>query len=96
MNHALKKFVDLQRSDVVIIGDNMDTDIFYYLYVYFFILLFLLFCCLSWYCTNIIGGIEADIETVLLFSGVTAKSELHKYPFRPSYVFEGIGDIVGK
>jgi hypothetical protein len=27
MNHALKKFDDLQRSDVVIIGDNMDTDI---------------------------------------------------------------------
>lgn len=27
MNHALKKFNDLQRSDVVIIGDNMDTDI---------------------------------------------------------------------
>jgi NagD protein len=45
---------------------------------------------------DIIGGIEADIETALLFSGVTAKSDLHKYPFRPSYVFEGIGDIVAK
>jgi len=67
MTHALRKFEGLNRNDVVIIGDNMDTDI--------------------------IGGIEADIETVLVFSGVTAKSDLHKFPFRPSYVFEGIGDI---
>ena len=46
MNHALKKFDDLQRSDVVIIGDNMDTGIISLLsssYILFCFALFVLF-----------------------------------------------------
>lgn len=87
MTHAIKKFENLQRNEVVIIGDNMETGIQ------------LTDCITSVeikvdFCTYIIGGIEADIETVLLFSGVTAKSDLHKFPYRPSYVFEGLGEIV--
>lgn len=33
MNHALKKFDSLPRNEVVIIGDNMDTDILHYYYL---------------------------------------------------------------
>ncbi|MDX2455502.1 HAD-IIA family hydrolase [Desulfosarcina sp.] len=44
--------------------------------------------------TDIIAGIEADIETVLVLSGVTAKEDLHKFAYRPNYILTGVGDIL--
>lgn len=43
--------------------------------------------------TDIISGIESDIDTVLVLSGVTQKNEMGQYPYVPSYVLEGVGRI---
>ncbi len=44
--------------------------------------------------TDIIAGIESEIETVLVLSGVTTPSVLKKFPYRPKYIYNGVGDIV--
>jgi NagD protein len=43
--------------------------------------------------TDIMAGIEAEIDTVLVLSGVTSREMLPKFPYRPKYVLEGIGEI---
>lgn len=40
--------------------------------------------------TDIIGGIEAGMHTCLVLSGVTAKEDLHAYPYQPSVVLPSI------
>lgn len=44
--------------------------------------------------TDIIAGIESEIETVLVLSGVTDRDEIGKFPYRPSVVLGGVGEIV--
>ena len=44
--------------------------------------------------TDIIAGIESNIDTVLVLSGVTSQADIGLYPYRPKYVLEGVGDIV--
>ena len=43
--------------------------------------------------TDIIAGIESEIETILLLSGVTAREELRSFPYQPHHVLEGIGAV---
>jgi len=43
--------------------------------------------------TDIIAGIETEIETVLVLSGVTAREDLPQFAYQPSYVLEGVGKI---
>ncbi len=43
--------------------------------------------------TDIIAGIETGLDTVLVLSGVTAKDDLVNYPYRPTYILDGVGDI---
>lgn len=45
--------------------------------------------------TDIMAGIEAGIDTVLVLSGVTSEDMLPKFPYRPKYVLSGVGDIPG-
>jgi NagD protein len=45
--------------------------------------------------TDIIAGIETEIDTVLVLSGVTAEKDLDKFPYRPKYILKDVGDIVG-
>jgi NagD protein len=44
--------------------------------------------------TDIIAGIEAGIETVLVLSGVTAEADLRRFAYRPHHVLNSIGDLV--
>ena len=44
--------------------------------------------------TDIIAGIESNVDTVLVLSGVTAKENIGLYPYRPKYIFDGVGDII--
>ena len=46
--------------------------------------------------TDIIAGIESNVDTVLVLSGVTAKDDIDRFPYRPRYVLDGVGDIVRK
>ncbi len=43
--------------------------------------------------TDIIAGIHADIDTVLVLSGVTSMKDLKTFAYHPRYVLEGVGDI---
>jgi len=44
--------------------------------------------------TDIIAGIESNVDTILVLSGVTSRETIEKFPYRPKYIFEGVGDIV--
>ncbi len=43
--------------------------------------------------TDIVAGIETEIDTILVLSGVTSKEEIEKFPYRPKFVLDGVGDI---
>jgi NagD protein len=44
--------------------------------------------------TDVIAGIEAGLETVLVLSGVTTAEEAERFPYRPSRTLAGVGDLV--
>lgn len=44
--------------------------------------------------TDIIAGIESNMDTVLVLSGVTAPADVDKFPYRPKYILNGICDLV--
>lgn len=43
--------------------------------------------------TDIIGGLEAGMTTVLVLSGVTARDDLAQFPYGPDHVYEHVGQI---
>jgi len=44
--------------------------------------------------TDIVAGIEADIDTVLVLSGVTSRETLQQFPYQPHYILNGVGELV--
>ncbi len=44
--------------------------------------------------TDIIAGIESNVDTVLVLSGVTKKEDIATFPYRPKYVLDGVGDLL--
>ena len=44
--------------------------------------------------TDIIAGIESNVDTVLVLSGVTSIPDIDNFPYRPKYVLNGVGDIL--
>jgi NagD protein len=44
--------------------------------------------------TDIIAGIEAEIETVLVFSGVTQPGDLRRFAYRPHHQLNGVADLL--
>lgn len=44
--------------------------------------------------TDIIAGIESNVDTVLVLSGVTSRSDIDKYPYCPKYIVEGVGNLI--
>ena len=43
--------------------------------------------------TDIIAGIETGLDTVLVLSGVTTRTDLLRFPYRPRIIINGVGDI---
>ena len=43
--------------------------------------------------TDIIAGLESELDTVLVLSGVTSIETMNKFPYRPNYILNGVGDI---
>lgn len=43
--------------------------------------------------TDIVAGIECGLDTVLVLSGVTDRSMIDHFPYRPRLVLQGVGDI---
>lgn len=44
--------------------------------------------------TDVLAGIEAEITTVLVLSGVTKIEDLNGFAYRPHYVLNGVKDLV--
>jgi NagD protein len=44
--------------------------------------------------TDIVAGLEAGLETVLVLSGVTTRAHADTYPYRASRVVESVADLL--
>jgi NagD protein len=45
--------------------------------------------------TDVISGLEAGLEAILVLSGVTAtREEAERHPFRPSRIVDSIADLI--
>ena len=44
--------------------------------------------------TDIVAGIESEIDTCLVLSGITDRETVGKFAYSPHYVLNGVGDIV--
>jgi NagD protein len=45
--------------------------------------------------TDILAGVESEIDTVLVLSGVTRREDLPRYPYQPDLILDNVGQIVG-
>lgn len=43
--------------------------------------------------TDIVAGIEAQIDTILVLSGVTSEADLRQFAYRPRYMYASIGAV---
>ena len=43
--------------------------------------------------TDMVAGIETGLYTALVLSGVTDRTDIKKFPYRPQLVLNGVGDI---
>lgn len=44
--------------------------------------------------TDVISGLESEIDTLLVLSGIATREDLVKFPYRPKYILNGVADIV--
>lgn len=44
--------------------------------------------------TDVVAGIEAGLQTMLVLSGSTTRQDVERFPFRPNIVAESIGDLI--
>ena len=44
--------------------------------------------------TDIISGIESGIDTLLVLSGITTRLEIEKFPYRPTFILDGVSEII--
>ena len=45
--------------------------------------------------TDILSGLESELDTALVLTGVTSKEDLAKFSYRPKYVLKDVGEIIG-
>jgi NagD protein len=44
--------------------------------------------------TDIVAGIEAGLDTILVLSGSTRRQDIERFPWRPGLVLESISDAL--
>jgi hypothetical protein len=44
--------------------------------------------------TDVVAGIEAGLETILVLSGITTRQEAERFPFLPSRIVDSVADLV--
>jgi NagD protein len=44
--------------------------------------------------TDIVAGLEAGMETILVLSGVTTTAEAERFPYRPSRIVDSVADLI--
>ena len=45
--------------------------------------------------TDIVAGLESELDTVLVLSGVSTIDTVKNFPYRPKYILRDVGEIVG-
>ena len=45
--------------------------------------------------TDIVAGIESELDTVLVLSGVSDMETVNNFPYRPKYILRDVGEIAG-
>ncbi|MDR3276452.1 MAG: HAD-IIA family hydrolase [Treponema sp.] len=43
--------------------------------------------------TDIVAGVETEIDTILVLSGVTSLADIPSFPYQPRYILEGVFEI---
>jgi 5'-nucleotidase len=43
--------------------------------------------------TDVVAGLEAGLQTILVLTGVTAREDVDRFPYRPTRVVESVADI---
>ena len=46
--------------------------------------------------TDIVAGLEAGLETILVLSGVTSREEAERFPYRASRIVESVAELVNE
>jgi NagD protein len=46
--------------------------------------------------TDIVAGLEAGLEAILVLTGVTSPADVERHPYRPARVVESIAELVGE
>ena len=46
--------------------------------------------------TDVRCGLESEIDTLLVLSGITARNEIDNFPYQPRYVLNGVIDLVSQ
>jgi NagD protein len=44
--------------------------------------------------TDIVAGIEAGLQTILVLTGVTSREQIERFPYRPGRVVDSVADLV--
>jgi NagD protein len=44
--------------------------------------------------TDIVAGLEAGLEAILVLTGVTTRDEAERFPFRASRIVDSVADLV--
>ena len=45
--------------------------------------------------TDVVSGLEAGLETILVLTGSTGRDQIDRFPYRPSRVVDSVADLVG-
>ena len=44
--------------------------------------------------TDIVAGLEAGLETILVLTGISTQSDIDKYPYRPARIVDSVAELV--
>ena len=44
--------------------------------------------------TDVRCGLESEIDTLLVLSGITSREEIDNFPYRPQFILNGVVDLV--
>jgi NagD protein len=44
--------------------------------------------------TDVLCGLEAGLETILVLSGISTRRDVDRHPYRPSRVVDSVADLI--
>jgi len=46
--------------------------------------------------TDVLCGLEAGLETILVLTGISTRAESERYPYRPSRIVNSVADLISE